>query len=75
MSILEKERIRTFEMTAETAARFIAGEEIPGAAKGWTLMRYRGLILGWGKGSGGTIKNHYPKGLRKEHILTETEED
>ena len=74
MSILEKERIRTFEMTAETAARFIAGEEIPGAAKGWTLMRYRGLILGWGKGSGGTIKNHYPKGLRKEHILTETEE-
>ena len=73
MSFLQDGTIRTFEMTAENTERFIAGEEIRGSAKGWTLMTYRGLVLGWGKGSGGAIKNHYPKGLRKEHILTETE--
>ena len=57
----------------EAAAAYIAGNEIPGAAKGWTLVTYRGLVLGWGKGSGGSIKNHYPKGLRKDRILTETD--
>jgi len=53
------------EIGDEDAARYMAGEEIPGETKGWTMIRYRGLILGWGKGSGGVIKNHYPKGLRK----------
>lgn len=61
--------IRSAEITAEQAARYIAGEEIPLEEKGWILLKYRGLALGWGKGSGGTIKNHYPKGLRKERIL------
>ena len=30
-----------------------------------------GALFGY---SSGTIKNHYPKGLRKDHILTETEQ-
>ena len=37
--------------------------------EGWLLIRYRGLILGWGKGSGGIIRNHYPKGLRGTRYL------
>ena len=53
----------------EDAARYMAGEEIPGETKGWTMIRYRGLILGWGKGSGGVIKNHYPKGLRNQKLI------
>ena len=65
--------IRTEATEADAAAAFIAGNEISGNTKGWTLVTYRGLVLGWGKGSGGTIKNHYPKGLRKERILTETD--
>ena len=49
------------------AARFIAGEAIQTdlPAKGWCLVSADGLPMGWGKVSGGTVKNHYPKGLRR----------
>lgn len=33
--------------------------------KGWHLVCLDGYSLGWGKLAGGIIKNHYPKGLRK----------
>jgi NOL1/NOP2/sun family putative RNA methylase len=33
--------------------------------KGWNLVLVDGYSLGWGKGSNGVLKNHYPKGLRK----------
>ncbi len=32
--------------------------------KGWTLINIDGYSAGWGKASGGIMKNHYPKGLR-----------
>lgn len=31
---------------------------------GWTLVCYGNYPLGWAKASQGTLKNHYPKGLR-----------
>jgi 16S rRNA C967 or C1407 C5-methylase (RsmB/RsmF family)/NOL1/NOP2/fmu family ribosome biogenesis protein len=37
------------------------GHDGPG---GWTLVRWKGWPLGWGRAVGGTLKNHYPKGLR-----------
>ncbi len=43
---------------------FLRGQTLPTEAKGWTLVRVDGLSLGWGKGSVGVLKNHYPKGLR-----------
>lgn len=33
--------------------------------KGWQLMLVDGYSIGWGKQAGGMVKNHYPKGLRK----------
>lgn len=33
--------------------------------KGWYLIDVDGYSLGWGKLAGGIMKNHYPKGLRK----------
>lgn len=33
--------------------------------KGWYLIVVDGYSLGWGKLAGGIMKNHYPKGLRK----------
>ena len=45
-------------------AAYLRGETLPTAARGWTLVRVDGLSLGWGKGSVGVLKNHYPKGLR-----------
>ena len=53
-----------FDLDGEQALKYAAGETAEGDAEGWVLLRYRGLILGWGKGSQAIIKNHYPKGLR-----------
>lgn len=33
--------------------------------KGWYLITVDGYSAGWGKLAGGIMKNHYPKGLRK----------
>ena len=33
--------------------------------KGWYLVTVDGYSIGWGKLAGGILKNHYPKGLRK----------
>ena len=33
--------------------------------KGWHLITADGYSVGWGKLAGGIMKNHYPKGLRK----------
>ncbi len=63
------EKIQFSSLDEASAARYIAGEEIPGTLKGWILLKYKGLILGWGKGSGGSVKNHYPKGLRRDKVL------
>ena len=57
------------EMNAEEAARYMNGEIISSEETGWILMSYQGLVLGWGKGSAGMIKNHYPKGLRGPYYI------
>ena len=61
--------MQTYDMDADEAVRFLSGETIESSMEGWTLMRYKGLSAGWGKGSTGMIKNHYPKGLRGLHYL------
>lgn len=47
-------------------AAWLKGESIPAktAAPGWTAVLVDGFPLGFGKTSGGVVKNHYPKGLR-----------
>ena len=55
---------RRAELSEADALRYLRGETLPSSAKGWTLVTADGLSLGWGKGSGGVLKNHYPKGLR-----------
>ena len=56
--------VQTEDLSPEQAAKYMAGETLSTDHEGWTLLRYQGLVLGWGKGSGGVMKNHYPKGLR-----------
>ena len=56
---------RLMKLDDDLARRYLAGEALPcDGEKGWTLIRWRGLPLGWGKASGGQMKNHLPKGLR-----------
>ena len=44
---------------------YLHGDVVPGAVKGWCLVAVDGYSIGWGKGDGNQIKNHYPKGLRR----------
>jgi len=44
---------------------FLHGDVLPGNIKGWCLVSVDGFSIGWGKGDGNQIKNHYPKGLRR----------
>ena len=44
---------------------YLHGEAIPCAVRGWCLVKVGAYSLGWGKGDGNQLKNHYPKGLRK----------
>ena len=44
---------------------YMEGQVIPGNCKGWCLITVGGYSIGWGKGDGNAIKNHYPKGLRR----------
>ena len=56
------------ELDREEAVRFIHGEAIPKNVplRGYVIAGYKGCPLGWGKACEGIIKNHYPKGLRKQ---------
>lgn len=52
-------------LTEKEAFAYLRGESLGyGEEKGWTALFYEGYALGFGKASGGQMKNHYPKGLR-----------
>ena len=76
----EVRRSRNFTAESETAAAYLRGEALSEElfepekseekgekkpAKGWTLMTVDGYSIGWAKLTGGVLKNHYPKGLRR----------
>lgn len=59
----------TADLDDHQAAAYLAGEALEIAGEpGWTLVRWHGLPLGWGKQVGGVLKNRLPKGLRK-HVF------
>lgn len=47
------------------ANAYLKGETLAREGKGWCVVTYEGLPLGFVKASEGQYKNHYPKGLRK----------
>jgi len=51
--------------TSPELAAYMAGNVVPSPVRGWTLIRADGYSIGWGKGDGNVLKNHYPKGLRR----------
>lgn len=44
---------------------YLCGNVLPTDKKGWCLVTVDGYSIGWGKGDGRQLKNHYPKGLRR----------
>lgn len=57
-------------MEVKDPAAYLRGETVENedGLKGWVLMLWRGKPLGWGKAGGNVVKNHYPKGLRKNIV-------
>ena len=47
-------------------AGYLRGETIPGSRRGFQLVCAGEYTLGWAKGDGQILKNHYPKGLRRQ---------
>ena len=56
---------RVRELDDQEAVAWLRGATLDaGGPPGWTLVAWNGWPLGWGRAAGGTLKNHYPKGLR-----------
>lgn len=54
-----------FDPDSREIAEYLHGNVVPSEKKGWCLVTAGGLSIGWGKGDGRVLKNHYPKGLRR----------
>ena len=57
--------VQDYPADSQEIARYIHGDVVPSQKKGWCLVTAGGFSLGWGKGDGNVLKNHYPKGLRR----------
>lgn len=55
------------DLSAKAAAGYLEGRTFEAEGEqGWYLITVEGYSLGWGKLAGSVMKNHYPKGLRKQ---------
>ncbi|MGZ7440016.1 RsmF rRNA methyltransferase first C-terminal domain-containing protein [Paenibacillus sp. TH7-28] len=69
----EAARVWTLGEDSPAAAAYLRGEtlEVPADLRGWHLVTIAcggaSFPLGWGKASGGQLKNHLPKGLRQHY--------
>ena len=64
---LKKNEVKnTVEIDETTAKKYIECQSFEyDGNRGWNLVCIDGFSLGWAKCVDGTMKNHYPKGLRK----------
>lgn len=68
LSLKPAEVCRQMELKLQEgmAERYLNGQTLETTADpGWCLVTVDGYSLGWGKAVNGIMKNHYPKGLRK----------
>lgn len=56
--------IINFTADSDEIRKYMHGETIASDTSGWCVITADNYPIGWGKGSGGIIKNHYPKSLR-----------
>ncbi len=55
---------QTLDSNGQKIWDYLSGNVIPTSKKGWCLVTVDSYPIGWGKGDGTQLKNHYPKGLR-----------
>ena len=56
---------QSFPAESEEMKAYIHGDVVPSEVKGWCLVKADSYSIGWAKGDGRVLKNHYPKGLRR----------
>ena len=54
-----------FEPDSPQIGDYLHGDVLASSIKGWCLVCAGAYSIGWGKGDGRVLKNHYPKGLRR----------
>ena len=57
--------VQSYPADSKQIDAYLHGNVVPSQKKGWCLVAADGYSLGWGKGDGTVLKNHYPKGLRR----------
>lgn len=61
----ENSQLEDIDCDDEKIIRYLHGEEITSSCgSGFTAVAVNGIVTGFGKCSGGVLKNRYPKGLR-----------
>jgi NOL1/NOP2/fmu family ribosome biogenesis protein len=66
LSALVSDNLQLFQLDKENAVRFLRRDELQGpvTGKGWFLVAYEAVHLGWIKISQGRVKNNYPMNWR-----------
>jgi len=59
------ENVQDYGADSAQMQDYLHGQVVPSDRKGWCLVTVDGYTVGWGKGDGKVLKNHYPKGLRR----------
>ncbi len=62
----EARRVLALPPDGPATEAYLRGEEVPCDEKGYTAVTVGGVVVGFGKASGGMLKNKYPKGLRNK---------
>lgn len=68
LALQKEEVVNTWDLKADSLEirQYLSGQTFAAEGpKGWYLITVEGYSIGWGKLAGGIMKNHYPKGLRK----------
>ena len=55
----------SFPADSPELAAYLHGDVVPCGKRGWCQVCTGDYPIGWGKGDGTVLKNHYPKGLRR----------
>jgi len=58
--------VQRFPAASPELKAYLHGDVVPSACRGWCLVCAGDYSIGWGKGDGNVLKNHYPKGLRRQ---------
>ena len=57
--------VQSYDPESDEMKAYLHGDVVPSRQKGWCLVQAGDYSIGWGKGDGTVLKNHYPKGLRR----------